>query len=336
MKRFTTIVVTIHNRERYLRQCLDSIIKQTERDIEIICVDDASTDSCPDILHEYEQKDGRIRLCLLEKNVGVQCARNIAMDMAKGEYIIYVDDDDWLSEDCVEHCMESFEQYPDADCVLIPEKRVNTDGTMYDPADRIHFDCITGEEAFMLSMPWRIAGNFCVSTQYQRKHRFDNTCRYFGDENTGRLMLLSAKKVVLSKGMYYYRMNEDSVCHTVGIGQYSRLQAQRKLANELYDRGEKKDIRAAYETFCWQNVVGAYMRYYIERKKMTKDLRQKALALIKQGWRGMNFCLVNKSLKNKFGFMPIHSHWIFFRIQEELYFTLRTMLGRMNLDMDGE
>lgn len=334
MKRYTTIAVTVHNREKYLRQCLDSIIAQTEKNLDIVCVDDASTDSCPDILREYEKKDSRVRLCLMEKNVGVQRARNKAVELARGEYIIFVDDDDWLGSECVEHCLDCFEQYPDTDCVLIPEKRVKADGTVYDPADRAQVDCITGEKAFLLSMPWHISGCFCVRLEYQRRFLFDNSSRWFGDENTGRMMLLFARKVVQSIGTYYYRMHDGSICHNVGIGQYTRLHSQRSMAQELERQDVKERLRRAYETFCWENVVGAYMRYYVERKMMDKTLRCNALALIRKAHEEMDYRLVEPSMKRKFGFMPLHRCWWLFRVQEEMYFTLRTLLRRMNLYND--
>lgn len=334
MKRYTTVVVTVHNREKYLRQCLDSIVGQTLEDIEILCVDDASTDGSVDILREYERKDARVRLFSLEKNVGVQRARNMAIDKARGEYIIFVDDDDWISPDCVENCMESFGRHPDADCVMIPEMRVRPDGEVYAPGGRADFESITGEEAFLLTMPWRVAGIFCVRLEYQRRHPFDNACRYFGDENTGRGMLLAARKVVMSKGMYYYRMHGESVCHKVGIGQYSRLYAQRKFADELRENGVDERLRRRYETFCWDNVAGAYMRYYAERGSMTPQLRRDALRLIRQAYAKMDFRLVDRRMKRKFGYVPFAPLWWLFRIQEEMYFTARTLLGRMSLDVD--
>lgn len=334
MKGFTTVCVTVHDRENFLPQCLDSIISQTVRDIEIVCVDDASTDSCPDILRHYAEKDARIRLCLLKENVGVQRARNKAVEMARGEYILFVDDDDWLSDDCVERCMESFRTHPDAECVLIPDMRVRVDGTMYSPEGRKRFESITGEEAFMYSMPWHISGCMCARTDYQRKFPFDNACRYFGDENTGRLMLLMATEVVMSEGTYFYRINDGSICRSLNIGHYSRLHAQLELAHELQKRGVKEKLRKAYETFCWGNVVGAYMRYYIERKAMTIEMREEALRMIRTARSKVCFELVDKSLKCKFGFLPLRRSWALFRVQEEVYFTLRTLCGRMSLDMD--
>lgn len=336
MEKKVTIAVTVHNRERYIAECLDSVMAQSWRNIEVICVDDASTDGSFAILQRYAAQDSRIRLHRFEENGGVQRARNHAIAMAKGEYIVFVDDDDWLSNDCIANCMTCLAAVPDADCVLIPEKRQRPDGTLFEPSGRRHFSVISGEEAFLLSMPWQVAGNFCVSTAYQRQHPYDESCRYFGDENTGRLMLLDAKKVVLSKGTYYYRMTEQSVCHSISIAHYSRLHAQRLLDSELSRRNVHMSLRQRYATFCWENIVGTYMRYYKERHLMDRAMRREALAMIKEARRQADITLVDTALRRKFGFIPFRWSWTLFRIQEEIYFSIRTILGRMSTDDTGD
>ena len=79
-----SVIIPVYNTEKYLRQCLDSVVSQTLRDIEIICVDDGSTDSSPDILCKYAAKDSRIKI-LCQKNLYAGVARNNGMAAAKGE-----------------------------------------------------------------------------------------------------------------------------------------------------------------------------------------------------------------------------------------------------------
>ena len=88
-------IVPVYNVENYLRDCLDSIINQTLKDIEIICVNDGSTDSSLAILDEYSKKDVRIKI-VSQQNKGLGAARNAGMDIACGEYIGFVDSDDWI------------------------------------------------------------------------------------------------------------------------------------------------------------------------------------------------------------------------------------------------
>ena len=90
-----SIIVPIYNVEKYLRQCLDSIVNQTLKDIEIILVDDGSTDSCPSICDEYASKDKRI-IVIHKENKGLGAAYNTGLDIAKGEYIGFVESDDFI------------------------------------------------------------------------------------------------------------------------------------------------------------------------------------------------------------------------------------------------
>ena len=91
-----SVIVPVYNVEQYLRQCLDSVINQTFKDLEIICVDDCSPDNSAEILKEYAQKDSRIKIITLEKNGGLGNARNVALKQASAEYIMFLDSDDWL------------------------------------------------------------------------------------------------------------------------------------------------------------------------------------------------------------------------------------------------
>ena len=89
-----SVIIPVYNVEAYLRQCLDSVVNQTLRDIEIICVDDGSTDSSPAILAEYAAKDSRMKV-LTREHMNAGAARNAGMAVATGEYLGFVDSDDW-------------------------------------------------------------------------------------------------------------------------------------------------------------------------------------------------------------------------------------------------
>ena len=99
-----SIIVPVYNVASYLPQCLDSLVNQTYRDIEIICVNDGSTDNSMAILEEYAQKDERIRI-ISRENRGISCSRNEALDMAQGEWTMFVDSDDWIDLNTCESAM---------------------------------------------------------------------------------------------------------------------------------------------------------------------------------------------------------------------------------------
>ena len=94
-----SVILPVYNVSEYLRQCMDSIVGQTLKDIEIICVDDGSTDDSLEILKEYEAKDKRVKV-IEQKNAGAGAARNNGLAIATGEYLSFLDSDDILSRIC--------------------------------------------------------------------------------------------------------------------------------------------------------------------------------------------------------------------------------------------
>ena len=111
-----SVIIPVYDVEEYLHRCVDSVINQTYKDLEIILVDDESPDKCPEICDKYAKQDGRIKV-IHKKNGGQSSARNIALDsQLEGDYVGFVDSDDWLDLDFYEHCMQLIEEY-DADVV---------------------------------------------------------------------------------------------------------------------------------------------------------------------------------------------------------------------------
>ncbi|MCR4662928.1 MAG: glycosyltransferase [Endomicrobiaceae bacterium] len=96
-----TIIIPVYNVEKYLKQCLDSIINQTFKDFECICVNDGSTDNSLQILQEYAKKDNRIKI-INQKNSGSSVARNNGIKNANTKYITFIDSDDWITENYLE------------------------------------------------------------------------------------------------------------------------------------------------------------------------------------------------------------------------------------------
>ena len=93
-----SVLVPCYNVEKYIKQCLDSIVCQTLKDIEIICINDGSTDSSLDILKDYSKKDDRIKI-INQKNKGLGATRNKGIDLARGKYIFFIDSDDYIELD---------------------------------------------------------------------------------------------------------------------------------------------------------------------------------------------------------------------------------------------
>lgn len=104
-----SIIVPVYNVEQYLNRCVTSLVNQTLKDIEILLVDDGSPDSCPQMCDEWAERDSRIRV-VHKKNEGLGYARNSGMDLARGEYIAFVDSDDYVNENTYKKLYEQTEQ----------------------------------------------------------------------------------------------------------------------------------------------------------------------------------------------------------------------------------
>lgn len=104
-----SVITPVYNVEAYLRQCLDSVLNQTLRDIEIICVDDGSTDGSAAILEEYAAKDSRIKV-VKQENAGAGAARNAGLSVAKGEWLSILDADDEFSPNMLSEMVEAGER----------------------------------------------------------------------------------------------------------------------------------------------------------------------------------------------------------------------------------
>ena len=113
-----SIIVPVYNVERYLRQCLDGLVNQTYQNIEIICVDDGSTDASSEILTEYALKNSKVRV-IRQENSGLSVARNVGFSFATGEYVMYVDSDDWIDVYTCEKAVFKAEEHA-ADLVMWP------------------------------------------------------------------------------------------------------------------------------------------------------------------------------------------------------------------------
>lgn len=104
-----SIVIPVYNVEKYLRQCMDSVVHQTYGNLEIVCVNDGSPDNSIDILREYEQKDSRVKVIDIE-NQGLSGARNVGTSHCTGDYLLYLDSDDWMDLETIEFSLRAAQE----------------------------------------------------------------------------------------------------------------------------------------------------------------------------------------------------------------------------------
>ena len=130
MKPKVSIIVPVYNVEKYLDRCMESLLNQTLKDIEIILVDDGSPDNCPQMCDDYAKTDSRVKV-VHKANAGLGYARNSGLDVASGEYVAFVDSDDYVDTKIYESLLLEAEN-SGADVVFCKYYTEQTDGTWVD------------------------------------------------------------------------------------------------------------------------------------------------------------------------------------------------------------
>ena len=123
-----SVAVAVYNSDAFLERAIESILNQTYRNLEVILVDDGSTDRCPEICDRYAKKDSRVRV-IHKKNGGLFSSRNVGMEQATGTYLAFVDGDDWLEPEMYEKMLSSLKDQ-EADLAVCQYKRIYRDGVV--------------------------------------------------------------------------------------------------------------------------------------------------------------------------------------------------------------
>ncbi len=303
-----SILVAVYNSEHYLRQCLESLIAQTYSDIQIICVDDASTDDSWNLLQEYSVKDSRIIIARNKINQGQARTRNKGLEYADGEFVTMVDSDDWLAKDAIEEAMKIFRDSPITDCVLFDlinyYEKDNRFISYPDYTGKVSF---SGEEALKESLDWSLHGLYITRTNIQRMYPYDECVRFGGDDNTSRLHYMCSREVRRSSGKYYYRIHEKSVTGEVSINQFDTLTASLDMKEHLEKLSVSRSLRCTFERICWHEVVNMYDYYLKYKKRFTEKERAEILDKIRNSWSKVNHSALPLKEKIKGGYITLYS-----------------------------
>lgn len=323
-----SVIVAVYNMEKHLRQCVESVLAQTLKDVEVVCVDDVSTDGSLQLLHALAQEDSRVKVVEQQVNGGAQLARNAGILASCGEFITVLDDDDWLAPDALELAVKEFDGRDDVECVLLKEMRVRPDGSVFYPEGRWEFREAKGEEVFYHSMPWHVSGRYLVRRPLQLRIFYDNADRVYGEDNTALLHFLESPYIIQSQGIYYYRLLDESLSHAMNMAIFGGLKSHVAMSGHL--RNYSLSVRSAHEHFRWLMVVNAIRHLYLYgRRYYSAEQRKEAWQLIRDDYDSVDWDLVPEKQLRKFGYMPLRSSWTLFRLQEWLYFTLKWLTRRI-------
>lgn len=261
-----SIIIPIYNVEAYLKECLDSVINQTLKEIEIICIDDCSPDNSYLILEEYKKKDNRIKIIRHEINKGLGPARNTGIGNANGEYISFIDSDDYISNDFIENLYKTAKKY-DSDIIstlnikLFFENTTKIENMNFNSIDSpfIEFNSIEGESNVNIKNQKGGTSEYMFVIACNKIYKKDFLIKndlFFMDIKSGpededlyqRILLVNKKTSYNHKAVYYYRKRDNSITTTISKDLNNCINTVALMLNsiEFYKKQKAESIKYLY------------------------------------------------------------------------------------------
>ena len=274
-----SIIIPIYNVEEYLEECLCSIINQNIKDIEVILINDGSTDSSKDIANKFVESDKRFKL-INQENKGLSSARNTGIQIAKGEYIYFIDSDDFIiGNNSLKEMLDLIEKY-DGDVVVGRMVRIYKNKSMKLDSKYIELfnnDLCTTEEYLKISASHNCAP--CWMYIYKRSLLIDNKINFkvgflHEDEDFTPRVLLKTKKIcIYNKGFYGYRQREGSITKTFSERNIKDIISILLDLNQEYNNIDNKVIKKIMKNRSVNKIKNIIYNYhYLKINKETKKM----------------------------------------------------------------
>lgn len=223
-----SVILPIYKVENYIEQCVKSIVQQTYENLEIILVDDGSPDKCPEICDTWAQKDDRIKV-IHKENGGLSDARNAGLKMAVGQYIAFIDSDDWVDVNMFEKAMQALEEHH-ADIAAVNVYYAYEDGRKEVRNPEVQKLVYSNPEAMQKLLEESVFQQTVWNKVYRRsviqdiefpkgKLNEDEYWSYRAFANAG-------KVVYLNEALYYYRQREGSIMSAFNLRRLDGLEAR--------------------------------------------------------------------------------------------------------------
>lgn len=252
-----SIIVPIYKVESYLRQCLDSIVGQTYTNLEIILVDDGSLDGCPQICDEYATKDDRI-VVIHKKNGGLSDARNAGLDIAKGDYIYFLDSDDIIPSNCIRTLFEIISK-ENADIASSSYEEFTNDEPPSESSNQnISYTTMNASEVLVLLCENKTKGIMSSCMKIYKRECFDGIRfpkgKLYEDARINYKIYYNCKKICYTSApLYYYRIRQGSIiANTKGLIYDLDAREERYTFLTMH-----KEPAAQYclEPLCWDYLI---------------------------------------------------------------------------------
>lgn len=307
-----SIIVPVYQVEKYIRQCVDSILAQTFTDFELILVDDGSKDKSGQICDEYARMDTRVKV-IHKENGGAADTRNRGMDQAVGNYVMFVDSDDYIAPTMIEYLYQNILN-ENADIAVCNYLYFFENDRKKDFSTNVKSEVLTGKEIFYYRKNernygfWTVVWNKLMKRETVGKVRF-RSGKYYEDEFwANEIYQMDIKIVTIPDCLYYYRQHENSTMRQKKIARSLDLIEAYQERIYIYLK-EQKYADQAYKVLVYslehleesKRLVTneAERKKYIQAEKCTKDvikqLKKRKLSKIQRvslEFMGINPCLV--------------------------------------------
>lgn len=207
-----SVIIPVYGVEKYISQCLESVINQTYKNLEIIVVNDGTKDRSADIAKEYAAKDSRIKVYDF-KNGGLSVARNRGLEIATGDYISYIDSDDWLDTKMYETLLEAAMKN-DADmvkCGIIETNGITEERISFSDVKIINNEQHKAFKNYFKGILWTLAWNGLYKKELAKKVKFPDNVVHEDNYSSGMFLYLAKKVIAMPFCLNYYRVNDAGI-----------------------------------------------------------------------------------------------------------------------------
>ena len=337
-----SIVVAVYNLEKYLPRCLDALVNQTMQEIEILCVNDGSTDSAPQIIEEYQKKYPDKIKVFHKENGGEFTTRNYGLERAQGEYVTFVDTDDYVEPNWAEKLYNAAKEN-DADLAVCGFERIDLETNKVVATNMTNFGYsvkeITPNDDYLLFInpaPW----NKVYKREKIKELRF-LPFRGFNDTMFLASCYTKMNKIAFVPDvLYHYYLRYDSQIHTVNEQDVNNLKKYLLEVKELYIKSNKyEEMKYILDTFAFLH-LGTSVMYRVsydksvDMKKMLKDTI-KYLDDNFGNWRKSPFLKLGYSLKKGFKHIALWGVSLFYKWNMPMVYinVYRFLVDKLKIDI---
>lgn len=248
-----SVIIPVYGVEKYIAQCLESVINQTYNNLEIIVVNDGTKDRSAEIAKEYAALDSRIKVYDFE-NGGLSVARNRGLEIATGDYISYIDSDDWIKKNMYETLLEAVMKN-DADmvkCGIIETNRDKEDEIAFSNTKIITNEKHEAFENYFNGILWTLAWNGLYKRELAKKVKFPDNVVHEDNYSSGMFLYLAKKVLVIPVCGNYYRVNDAGISKGGVKKPLDKILAISKLKKDLLALGfadKKLDWKLSVEFY---------------------------------------------------------------------------------------